>query len=144
MRIGSCSTVERRRLTLHNEIGEISSLAGFMDSIAERMKMTPEVAANVNLALEEAVSNVVMYAYPEGEKGLVEIEADIRKTSLILKVSDSGKPFNPLSAPIADTTLGVAERQVGGLGIFLMRTIMDSVSYSRKSGRNILKMTKKI
>jgi sigma-B regulation protein RsbU (phosphoserine phosphatase) len=87
---------------------------------------------------------VILYAYPEGTDGLVDIEAILRDDSLEFILSDSGKPFDPTAAPEADITLGVEERQIGGLGIYLVRQIMDSVTYKRENGKNILHMTKKI
>ena len=90
------------------------------------------------------MTNVIMYAYPEGTDGLVDIEAIIRKDSLSFVISDSGQPFDPTASPDADISLGVTERPIGGLGIYLVRNIMDSVSYERADGKNILTMTKNI
>ena len=100
---------------------------------------------SLNLALEEAVSNVIMYAYPKGSDGLVELEAIIRKGSMEFILSDNGTPFDPTAAPEADITLDVEDRPIGGLGIFLVRNIMDEVKYNRSDdGKNILSMTKKL
>jgi anti-sigma regulatory factor (Ser/Thr protein kinase) len=98
----------------------------------------------LNLALEEAVTNVIVYAYPDGIDGLVDIEAYIREDHLEFIISDSGKPFDPTAAPQADVTLGVEDRKIGGLGIYLVRNIMDTVSYRYENGKNILTMIKKI
>ena len=129
---------------LKNRVEELSRLEAFMDSVAEGCNMDPATATNINLALEEAVTNVVMYAYPEGTEGEVDIEAIIVDNTLRFVVSDDGKPFDPTVAPEADITLGVEDRPVGGLGIFLVRKIMDKVEYSRENGRNRLIMTKNI
>ena len=99
---------------------------------------------SLNLALEEAVTNVILYAYPEGSDGLVDVEAIMSKDKLKFIISDSGKEFDPTAAPEADITLGVEDRPIGGLGIYLVRNIMDSVSYERTDGKNILSMTKKL
>ena len=133
-----------RHLILHNDIQQIPQLAEFVETIASEKKLDQATAMNLNLALEEAVTNVIMYAYPEGSDGLVDIEAIIRKDSLEFIISDNGVPFDPTAAPEADITLGAEERRIGGLGIFLVRNIMDSVSYARNDGKNILSMTKKI
>ena len=136
--------MDERHLILHNNIQQIPQLAGFVEEIAEEKHLDTSMAMGLNLALEEAVTNVILYAYPEGSDGQVDIEAIIREDSLEFIISDSGKPFDPLSVPKADTTLGVDERPIGGLGIYLVRSIMDTVSYERADGRNILSMTKKI
>ena len=133
-----------RHLILHNNIQQIPQLAEFIETIAEEKHLDQSMAMGLNLALEEAVTNVILYAYPEGSDGLVDIEAVIREHTLEFIVTDSGKPFDPTAAPEADTSLGVEERPIGGLGIYLVRNIMDGVTYVRSEGKNILTMTKKI
>lgn len=135
---------DKRHLLIHNDIKKIPQLADFVEAIAEEMKFDHSLSLSLNLALEEAVTNVIMYAYPEGTDGLVDIEAVIRDHSLSLIVSDSGQPFDPTAEPNADISLGVEDRPIGGLGIYLVRSIMDSVSYERAGGKNILTMTKNI
>lgn len=136
--------MSERHLILHNDIQQIPQLAEFVETIAEEKRLDQSLAMGLNLALEEAVTNVILYAYPEGSDGLVEVEAIIRKKSLDFIITDSGIPFDPTAMPDTDTSLGVEERQIGGLGIYLVRNIMDSVSYERVDGKNILSMTKKL
>ncbi len=133
-----------RHLLIHNDIQQIPQLADFIGIIAEEMNLDHALSMSLNLALEEAVTNVIMYSYPEGTDGLVDIEAIMREKSLSFIVSDSGRPFDPTKTEDADITLGVEERPVGGLGIFLVRNIMDTVQYERKDGKNILSMTKNL
>ncbi|MBQ9201689.1 MAG: SpoIIE family protein phosphatase [Bacteroidales bacterium] len=131
-----------RHLILHNDIQQIPQLADFVETIAEEARLDQSLAMSLNLALEEAVTNVIMYAYPEGSDGLVDVEAVIRKDSLEFIVSDSGQPFDPTRAPEVDVTLGVEERAIGGLGIYLVRNIMDEVRYERTEGKNVFSMIK--
>ena len=133
-----------RHLILHNDIQQIPQLAEFVETIAEDKNLDQATAMSLNLALEEAVTNVILYAYPDGIDGLVDIEAYIRPDCLEFILSDNGKPFDPTAAPDADITLGVNERSIGGLGIYLVRNIMDTVSYRYENGKNILTMIKKI
>ncbi len=134
-----------RHLILHNDIQQIPQLAEFVESVAEIAHLDVGMTMSLNLALEEAVSNVIMYAYPANSDGLVDIEAIIRKQSLEFIISDSGKPFDPTAAPEADVTLKAEDRPIGGLGIFLVRNIMDEVKYTRSDdGKNILSMTKNL
>ncbi len=133
-----------KKLTLHNDVQQISKLADFVDAIAEETSIDPSLAMSLNLALEEAVTNVVMYAYPAGEEGDVDIVAELSDGSLLFTISDKGIPFDPTKKEDADITLGVEERQIGGLGIFLVRQLMDTVEYERKDGYNILTMKKKL
>lgn len=133
-----------RHLVLHNDIQQIPQLADFVETIAEEMRLEQSLAMGMNLALEEAVTNVILYAYPSGSDGLVDIEAILRKDSLEFIITDSGIPFDPTQAPVADVTLDVEKRPIGGLGIYLVRTIMDVVKYERKDGHNVLSMIKNI
>ncbi len=134
-----------RHLILHNDIQQIPQLAEFVESVADIAKLDVGMTMSLNLALEEAVTNVIMYAYPPGSDGLVDVEAIIREKELRFILSDSGVAFDPTAAPEADITLDVSERPIGGLGIFLVRNIMDEVTYTRSDdGKNILTMIKKL
>ena len=140
----SPSSSSERHLVLRNQIKELSQLAGFMGTIAAETGMDRSLATSLNLALEEAVSNVILYAYPAGTSGLVDVDAVVWKDHIDFVVSDSGIPFDPTVVGAPDLTLDVKERPIGGLGIFLVKSIMDHVSYSRREGKNILSMTKKL
>lgn len=135
---------KERHLILHNDIKQIPQLAEFVEAVAGMVHLDNGLTMSINLALEEAVTNVILYAYPEGSDGLVDIEAVIHDDMLKFIVSDAGKPFDPTAAPEADITLDVEDRPIGGLGIFLVRNIMDSVFYKREDGKNILTMTKNL
>lgn len=131
-----------RHLIFHNDIQQIPQLAELVEAVAEETNLDQSLAMGLNLALEEAVTNVILYAYPPGSDGLVDIEAVIRDNALEFILSDSGAPFDPTAAKEADVTLDVEDRPIGGLGIFLVRNIMDEVTYRREDGRNILTMRK--
>ena len=135
---------EERHLVLHNDIAQIPQLAGFMEKIEREKNLDQSLTMSLNLALEEAVTNVILYAYPEGADGLVDIEAILSRDRLKFIISDSGKPFDPTSAPEADINASVEQRPIGGLGIHLVRSIMDSVEYVRENEKNILTMIKNI
>ena len=128
-------------ITLTNKIEELSKIEGFMDQVAQDTNLDKGVASKLNLALEEAVTNVVKYAYPD-KTGTIDVSAVERTGLLIFTITDSGIPFDPTKAPEADTRSSVAERPIGGLGIHLVRTIMDTVQYDYKDGKNILTLTK--
>ena len=99
----------------------------------------------LRLSIEEAVENVVRYAY-EGGIGWLEAGTSLDKDKLLLTIElcDAGVPFNPLDREDPDITLSAEEREVGGLGIFLCKQMMDSLNYRYENGNNILTMTKKI
>ena len=89
------------------------------------------------------MSNVMLYAYP-GSSGQVLVEAEHSAEQITFTISDSGIPFDPTAQTEPDLTLSAEERPIGGLGIHLVRQIMDSIRYERKDNRNILTLTKKL
>lgn len=99
----------------------------------------------LRLSIEEAVVNVVQYAY-QGGIGWLEAGTSLDEDKLILSIElrDAGTPFNPLEKADPDVTLDADQRQIGGLGIFLCKKMMDSISYRYENGNNVLTMTKKI
>ena len=132
------------KIVLKNDISQIPNLEGFMDEVASLTGIDRTTTLSLNLAIEEAVTNVMLYAYPQGKIGTVNLKAVIRPGSIEFVLWDRGIPFDPTAAPDADITLGVEERAIGGLGIHLVRNIMDSVSYQNRDGMNILTMIKNI
>lgn len=132
-----------QRLTIKNEVEELTKLPEFVDTVCEEAGVDMALIASLNLALEEAVTNVVLYAYP-GSEGLVDIDAVYTDKCLKFIITDSGIAFDPTKKEDADTTLSAEERPIGGLGIFLVRQIMDSVNYERIEGHNVLTLIKKL
>ena len=133
-----------KKLVIKNEISEISNLAIFIEELGEELNLTPDLVFNLNLVLEEAVSNVILYAYPKEESQEISLLAKMSGSNLVFVLTDSGKEFDPTQAPDADITLSAEERQIGGLGIFLIRQIMNTVEYQRIDGKNILTLGKQL
>lgn len=131
-------------LVLSNEVSEISKLAGFVEEIGEELSLPQDMVFNLNLVLEEAVSNVILYAYPDGGSQEIRLKAKVSGGALVFILSDKGVEFDPTQAPDADITLSGEERPIGGLGIFLIRQIMNSVEYKRIDGENVLTLSKEL
>ena len=132
------------QITLPNDVQEVPQLNVFVDEVCEQADFDMSTTLKLNLAIEEAVVNVMNYAYPAGEKGDVDIEAMINDEYLVFVISDSGTPFDPTAKAEVDTTLSVEERGIGGLGIHLIRQIMDTINYKRVDGKNVLTLRKKL
>ena len=132
----------QKTITLPNKLEELSRLNAFVDEICEEHGCDMDMTMRMNLAMEEAVVNVIDYAYPPDTVGYVDIKAMSYDDHLEFVISDSGKPFDPTKKEEVDISLPVDERRIGGLGIHLVRQLMDSVSYERKDGRNILTLIK--
>ena len=136
--------MKTRRLVLPNDIETIPQLNEFIDSVAEEVGLEMSLTMSLNLALEEAVVNVMEYAYPEGQKGDVEIEVTADQEWMTFVIMDTGIAFDPTMKEDADTTLSAEERPIGGLGIFLVRQLMDVIDYKRKDNKNVLTLRKKL
>lgn len=131
-------------LILHNEIHEVSRLEGWLEALSEHFGFDPILIPGLNLALEEAATNVILYAYPQGTDGTLEITASCENGALTFVMADSGKPFDPTARPPVDITARAEDRPIGGLGIHLVLEIMDKVLYTYDNGQNILTMIKNI
>ena len=135
-------TSDSRQIVLKNRIEEISRMSEFLEEISQEHGVSMEHAFNINLAIEEAITNVIMYAYPKDEEHEITLSVRHIDNRLIFKLIDTGKEFDPTVQPDADVTLSLEERPIGGLGIFLIRKIMDTVKYRRVDDRNVLTMVK--
>ena len=129
-----------RKLHLDSDIQQIPKLSSFLATVAEEKKLSQSVATSINIAIEEAVTNVIMYSGADS----VDIETESNDNEIIYTVKDSGKPFDPTQTPDVDTNQSLDDRKIGGLGIHLFKKIMDSVTYKRLGDKNILTMIKKI
>ena len=134
----------RKRIELTNEESEIVRLGDFVKEFFDKLEIDRKAASGLRLALEEAVVNVIKYAYPPEEKGRILVYADSNRKEVRFTVVDSGIPFDPTSVLEADTTLDASSRPIGGLGVLLSRRLTDSISYSRRDGQNVLSLTKSI
>ena len=133
-----------KSIILANDISEISKLCEFIEEIGNEFSLSPEIVFNLNLVLEEAVVNIINYAYPKEEHQFIYLSAKLHEGSIVLVLTDTGKEFDPTMAPEADITLSADEREIGGLGIFLIRQIMNEVRYERIEGKNVLTLEKKL
>jgi sigma-B regulation protein RsbU (phosphoserine phosphatase) len=125
-------------LIMRNDIEQIPTLSEWI----EWLKLPDALNTPINLALEEAVVNVMNYAYP-GRSGQVLVEYE-KTDKAVFTITDSGIPFDPTQQEEADTSLSAEERPIGGLGIFLVRQLMDEVRYERIDDKNVLTLIKQI
>ena len=130
-------------LTLPNDVKAVSTLSTFVKDVMTRLNIGKPLAPKLRLALEEAVVNVMEYAYPAGSKGEINIRVTSDGQQLKFIITDTGISFDPTIVSTADTTLSAKERPVGGLGILLVRELMDSINYERTDGKNVLILKKR-
>ena len=141
----------KKELVLTNDPAEIGKIAPFVEEIGQELALTQEEVFNLNLALEEAAANVIHYAYAD-ESGITcsanekkcRIKAEKAQGLLTLTLADRGKEFDPTRREDPDLSLPAEERPIGGLGIFLIKQLMDSVEYRREGGENLLILKKRL
>ena len=133
-------------LIIDNRLAEMEKLPVFLDKLGNQLGLEKPLLLSIRLALEEAMVNVVNYAYPKGETGKINLKVKYEPQEAILRfeLTDSGKPFDPTAVKDADLTQDVEDRPIGGLGIFLIKKRMDELTYKRENGMNKLMMIKKI
>ena len=134
----------RKSIVLSNDTQEVPQLNTFVEEVCQTVGFSQPVMMQIKLAIEEAVVNVMKYAYPSGHRGEVTIEAASNDVRLKFTIIDSGKPFDPTVQSEVDTSLSAKQRKIGGLGIHIMRQNMDSINYERMGNLNVLTLRKKI
>lgn len=113
----------------------------FVRECAEHNGFSSVVIQKIELALEEALVNIINYAYQDAG-GDISIECQCTDKKIIIQIADWGLPFDLLAQEDPDTSLSLEEREIGGLGIFLVKQMMDELEYQRENGQNILTLTK--
>lgn len=124
-------------------IGRADEIVNFLIHTEEVMAY-PSLAYAVRLSCEEIIVNIISYAYPVGTDGYIGVNVTKEQGTLCIEIQDGGIPFNPLEKEDPDISQKLEERDIGGLGIFLVFQMMDEVEYKYEEGKNTLKLRKKI
>ena len=134
-----------KELTLEATIENVDKVIGFVDEMLEECGCGMKAQMAIDVAVDELFANIARYAYDSGT-GYATVKAEVIEEPLSVKITfiDSGKPYDPLAKTDPDTTQSVEDRQIGGLGIFIVKKSMDDVSYEYKDNQNILTITKKL
>ena len=131
--------------TFPAKIEMLTDVLSFVEETLESYECSMKTQTAICVAIEEVFVNVAHYAYKDGNGDVTfDIDFDKESRNVTFRMADKGVAFNPLNKPDPDTTLSVDEREIGGLGIFITKKTMDTVSYDYKNNENILTMIKKI
>lgn len=132
-------------LTIDATLENIPAVTAFVDTLLEMWDCPLKAQMQINIAIDELFSNIAQYAYdPETGPATVRVEVQEEPLAVIITFIDRGKPYDPLSLRDPDVTLPAEERDLGGLGVFLVKKTMDDVSYEYRDGQNILRIRKNI
>ena len=134
----------KKEIKIKNHVEELEKVNQFVEEICEELGLDMELQMNLNLVMEEMVSNVIFYAYPEGTPEEIELTAESDGKELTFVLSDSGIEFDPTAKEDADPDVNPMDRDIGGMGIYIVKNIMNKVTYQRLEGKNLLTMQKNI
>lgn len=134
-----------KELTIDATIKNVAAVTAFVDEQLEQLDCPMKTQMQVDIAIDEVFGNIANYAYTP-EVGAVTVRVEIMDNPLAVMITfiDSGVPYDPLAKADPDITLSAEEREIGGLGIYMVKKIMDAVFYEYKEGQNILRIKKNI
>lgn len=133
-----------KHITLNNQLSELDTLAASVENFAEQAGLDMKTQFNLNLALDELFTNIVSYAYEDESLHQIEIALSCADSSLHIRITDDGKPFDPSRAEEPELTKSLAEREIGGLGIHFAHKLMDKMTYQRVGQQNQLTLEKNL
>lgn len=135
---------DQLELSLLNQQSEVARAQESLEQFAAKHELPKRVLHEVQLALEEHLTNIVRYAFADTRQHHIHVRIMLRSGELRIEVEDDGQPFNPLKHPTPDLSLPLDQRPIGGLGIHMIRKSLDALEYRREYDRNILVMLKRI
>lgn len=134
-----------KELTIEATTENIEAVTNFVNEQLESLDCSMKVQMQVDIAIDELFSNIAHYAYnPKTGSATVQVEVTEDPLAVVITFIDHGTPYDPLAKEDPNTKLSAEERQIGGLGIYMVKKTMDDVSYEYKDGRNILKIKKNL
>ena len=132
-----------QKMTIEAVVSNLDEVLQFVDTMLEEAGCGMKTQMQIDVAVEEIFVNIAHYAYaPQKGDATISVDIDPDKKSAVITFCDSGKKFDPLAKPDPDTTLSAEERQIGGLGIYMVKKSMDNMVYERSDDRNILTIRK--
>ena len=135
---------EKLNLSIVNDLAELSRVAESVDEFCASLAIPASCAFKLNVALEELLTNTISYGYDDAGRHEIAIDIECEGETIVTELSDDARPFDPLTAPSPDLDTAIEDRRIGGLGIHLVKTLMDDVVYAYRDGRNHITLRKKI
>ncbi len=132
------------KLRLENKLENLEQIAAFIESFGDDAGLDNKTVFEINLIMDELFTNITNYAYSDDNTHYIDIFIDKDDNNITLRIIDDGLEFNPLKKEKVNTETNLDDRNIGGLGIHIVRQKTDSIFYERKDDKNILTMTKKI
>jgi serine/threonine-protein kinase RsbW len=135
---------ERLELRIANDLAELSRVANSIDEFCANLAIPASCTFKLNVALEELLTNTISYGYGDGKIHQIALSVVRQGDTLVTELSDDARPYDPLQAPPPDLDSTIEDRRIGGLGVHLVKTLMDEVTYAYEGGRNHVTLRKRI
>jgi sigma-B regulation protein RsbU (phosphoserine phosphatase) len=136
--------VQKVEMRIRNQLSEIENVKARFNDFSEQAGLSKNIRRKLNLVFDELLNNVISYAYDDGDAHEIMLDFELAGGRLTVSIMDDGAPFNPFEADAPDTTIGLDERKVGGLGIHLVRSLMDKAIYQRRVDKNVVTLVKEV
>jgi anti-sigma regulatory factor (Ser/Thr protein kinase) len=137
--------MNKKEISIENNISELNKLQLEINKISKEWNLSPKILFNLNLAIEEIVTNIIFYGFDDDLEHIIYIKLFLEHDKLKTQIIDDGKEFNPLEKETPDhIDKPLEERDIGGLGIHFVKNIMDKIEFKREKNKNILTLIKKI
>jgi len=130
--------------TLANDLSEVDRINERFGVFAKAEGLPDKLRQQMALVFDEVVANIVLYGYDDDAAHTIEVDVQLDAGVMTVTVDDDGIAFDPLGRDAPDVSSGVEEREIGGLGIHLVRTLMDEMSWERRGERNVLVLIKRV
>jgi serine/threonine-protein kinase RsbW len=135
---------EELEININNKLSELAQFHQTLAEFGQRHGLASRAMHDLNVALEEILINIISYGYTDNREHEIKVRLCAQPGEIRAEVEDDGQPFNPLAAPEPDTAQSLEKRTIGGLGIHLVRTLMDGLEYQRREGKNLFRMQKNL
>ena len=130
------------KLRIANDLAELSRVAESVEEFCAGLGLPPGCAFKLNVAIEELLTNTISYGYDDSARHELAIDITREGETIVTELSDDARPFDPLNAPPPDLESAIEDRRIGGLGVHLVKTLMDDVAYAYRDGRNHITLRK--
>ena len=137
-------TGHRAKIRLSNRLEELDRLHAFVAQFSSTSRLSAEIAFALGLAIEELVTNVILYGYDDAAEHAIAVSLSLDSGTVVVELEDDGRPFDATQTPAVDLSPDPQQRKIGGLGLHFVRSAMDEVTYRRGGNRNHLLMKKRI
>ena len=129
---------------LKSDLSELDTLCQHLETFGQKIGLSKKFIFEVNLVLDELFTNIISYGFDDDSEHIIKVTMTLQNKGLCLSIEDDGKPFNPVEFKTPDVSCSIEECKIGGLGIHIIRKLMDDICYERCKNKNVLKLKKGI